>query len=338
MSWGNMSYSYQQSGMGYTTSGGDASALSYQYLDWSYPNLVGYMESHDEERVMYKIEQYGNSLGAYNIKNLDTGLNRLKLNAALFFPVPGPKMISEFEELGYDTSIDADGGNTSPKPILWNYTDVPARVAVYNVYKQLIYLKTHYPSAFNTTDFEINIGSYNFRTIYLNDPSMQAVVMGNFGLSDTSVSVNFKHTGWWYEYFTGDSINVTGTSYDFTLNPAEYRLYTSTRIIPPPPSPLGTPMVNAGNNNNGAVRLFQNFPNPFSGTSVVDFSIPQTMQARIDIYDITGRTVDVVTDQTFNAGTYTFNLNGAKFNSGLYYLTLTTSDGSKQSITISVLK
>ncbi len=139
------------------------------------------MESHDEERVMYKIEQYGNNDGgSYDVKNLDTGLNRIKLNAAFFFTVPGPKMIWEFGELGYDTSQTADGGNTSPKPILWNYTQVPARASVYNEFRQLIYLKTHFPAAFNTTSYTVNIGNYNLRSIYLNDASMQAAVIGNF--------------------------------------------------------------------------------------------------------------------------------------------------------------
>ena len=338
MLWGNMSYSYQQSGMGYTTSGGDASALSYQYLGWSHPNLVGYMESHDEERVMYKEEQYGaNNGGSYDIKNLDTGLNRLKLNAAFFFTVPGPKMISEFEELGYDTSITADGGNTSPKPILWNYETVPARALVYDVYRKLIYLKTQYSAAFNTSSFVANIGSYNLRSIYLNDPSMQAIVIGNFDVNAGITGVYFQHTGWWYEYFTGDSINITtssSTAYNINLNAGEYRLYTSTRIVPPA-STLATPVLTK---NEDKVHLYQNFPNPFSNAATVEFSVPQSMHARVELFDITGNRVDLITDKDYNAGTYSFKLNGAKFASGVYQLVLTTSDGTKQTIAVSIVK
>jgi 1,4-alpha-glucan branching enzyme len=342
MMWGNMSNTYEQMGMGYATSSADASGISYHNLGWTWPNLVGYMESHDEERVMYKIEKYGNNNGGtYDVKNLDTGLNRLKLNAAFFFTIPGPKMIWQFEELGYDTSQTADGGNTSPKPFLWSYENVPARASVYNVYRQLIYLKTQYPAAFNTSSFIANIGNYNLRSIYLNDPSMQAVVIGNFDVNSATTGVVFQHTGWWYEYFTGDSIQVmtlptTSSPYNIDLNAGEYRLYTSTRIAPPPPISLGTPIVNK--NVNGDVHLFQNYPNPFSGTSTVDFSLPQAMRARIVIYDITGKEMDIVTDKEYNAGTYTFNLSGAKFTTGLYYLVLTTSDGSKQTITVSVVK
>jgi hypothetical protein len=57
------------------------------------------MESHDEERLMFKNLTYGNSSGTYNIKDLQTALDRVKLAAAFFLTLPGPKMIWQFGEL-----------------------------------------------------------------------------------------------------------------------------------------------------------------------------------------------------------------------------------------------
>ena len=89
------------------------------------PNLVGYMESHDEERLMYKNLQFGNSNGNYNIKNLSTALGRIKLVSPFFILVPGPKMIWQFGELGYDYSINYPSGTSNDrvtaKPIKWDY-------------------------------------------------------------------------------------------------------------------------------------------------------------------------------------------------------------------------
>jgi len=338
MLWGNMSYNYEQSAMGYVTSGGDLSAMSYQYLGWSQPNLVGYMESHDQERIMYQNEQYGASNGSgYDVKNLDIGLARAELDAAFFFTIPGPKMIWEFEELGYDTSINADGGNTSPKPILWNYSMVPARAAVYNQFRDLIYLKTQYPAAFNTSSFSLNVGSYTMRSINLNDASMQVVVLGNFDLNPGNNGVFFPHTGWWYEYFTGDSLNVTTSSTtpdSIYLNAGEYRLYTSKSITPPPPA-LAVATVAAQKID--GVHLYQNFPNPFSGSSTVDFSLPAAMHARMELFDMMGASKGIVTDADYSAGNYTFQLNSSKFTPGIYFLTLTTSSGSKQTISFTVI-
>ena len=62
MPWGNMNYNYNEATMGYVST----SALSagvYKNRGWTNPNLVTYMESHDEERLMFKNEQFGNVLG-----------------------------------------------------------------------------------------------------------------------------------------------------------------------------------------------------------------------------------------------------------------------------------
>ncbi|MDZ7764853.1 MAG: hypothetical protein U5K00_10550 [Melioribacteraceae bacterium] len=57
-------------------------------------------------RLMYKNLQYGNSSGDYDITKLNVALQRVKLAGAFFFTIPGPKMIWQFGELGYDYSID----------------------------------------------------------------------------------------------------------------------------------------------------------------------------------------------------------------------------------------
>jgi hypothetical protein len=58
--------------------------------------LVSYMESHDEERLVYKNLQFGNSSGSYNTKELNTALKRIEQCAGFFLAAPGPKMIWQF--------------------------------------------------------------------------------------------------------------------------------------------------------------------------------------------------------------------------------------------------
>ena len=61
------------------------------------PRLMGYPESHDEERLMYKNVAFGNSSNAaHNIKDLNTALSRMSALAAVSVMVPGPKMIWHF--------------------------------------------------------------------------------------------------------------------------------------------------------------------------------------------------------------------------------------------------
>ena len=75
--WGNNNATYNQATMGYT-SNSDFSKIIYNSPQESFttPSEMGYMESHDEERLMYKNLQYGNSSGGYNVKTLSTALQR----------------------------------------------------------------------------------------------------------------------------------------------------------------------------------------------------------------------------------------------------------------------
>ena len=56
------------------------------------------MESHDQERQMFKNESYGNINGTYSVKDLATGLKRQEAAAAYFLSIPGPKMLWQFGE------------------------------------------------------------------------------------------------------------------------------------------------------------------------------------------------------------------------------------------------
>ena len=156
--WGNMSYNYQEAAMGYIPTSNLEWGI-YTTRTWTKPHLVTYMESHDEERITYKSIKYGASSGSYNIKDTTTALKRMELDAAFLFTYPGPKMIWQFGELGYDysrcyLSTNGEDGNCNtkldPKPIRWNYQNEARRKEVYNVYSNLIKLRNHnsYKNAF----------------------------------------------------------------------------------------------------------------------------------------------------------------------------------------------
>ena len=110
--------------------------------------LVGYAESHDEERLMYENLNYGLSNTNYNTKDLATALDRMELNAAFFFTIPGPKMFWQFDELGYHYSINYcpdgtidPGCRTSNKPIRWDYFEDPDRYRLYRAFGAVFKLK-----------------------------------------------------------------------------------------------------------------------------------------------------------------------------------------------------
>jgi hypothetical protein len=92
MLWGNMNGPYSQCTMGFS-SNSDLSAIVYNSSQKGFnnPAAMGYMESHDEERTMYRNLNFGNSSGGYNVRTLATALAREEAAAAVFFTIPGPK-------------------------------------------------------------------------------------------------------------------------------------------------------------------------------------------------------------------------------------------------------
>ncbi len=149
MMWSKLTDPYNESTMGFHDNGkSDFSWIDYKNRNWTVPANVAYMESHDEERLMYKNLEFGNSNGSYNVKDLSTALEREKIAGAFYFTVPGPRMIWQFGELGYDFSINRCTNGTisndcrlSNKPIRWDYYDDPERKAVYDVWAKLIKLR-----------------------------------------------------------------------------------------------------------------------------------------------------------------------------------------------------
>ena len=226
--WGNITHGYQESAMGYT-SNSNLSWGIYKNRGWNEPHLISYMESHDEERIMYKNITYGNTTGQQNAKNPITALERTEGLAVLMLSTPGPKMIWQFGEIGYDISIDYPC-RICNKPILWNYFTENSRKRLYDVYKASIELRKSHP-VFTGDDFTYSLnGAVKF--LKLNDPNMNAVVIVNIDVNSQNKTLDFQHNGWWYEYFSGDSIQTNGT-YTISLGPGEYKVFTDLKLDEP---------------------------------------------------------------------------------------------------------
>lgn len=276
---------YLEAAMGY---GSDLTGASYKSRNWTQPNLIAYMESHDEERMMYKNLQFGNNAGGYNVKNFLTALKRVELASTFFYTIPGPKMLWQFGELGYEFSINycPDGtiGNcrVDPKPIRWDYADSPNRTRIYDVKRALIGLKTDY-DAFSTTNFQTFLQGPTKR-LHLLHPDMDVAVLGNFNVVPDNVQSPFPHTGWWYEYFSGDSLLVNDTGAALPLVAGEYRLYTTVRLTPPPGGYITS--------NTELDRLDFNLtlaPNPASEAVQLGYILPENAVVQIEVLDMQGR-------------------------------------------------
>ena len=203
--WRNLNHAYCQSAMGYSSES-DFSGMYEETPAW-----VGFMESHDEERMAYKQSQWGN--GALKT-DLATRMKQLEVNAAFTFTVPGPKMIWQFGEMGYDITIE-ENGRTGRKPLHWEYLDNEYRKALQQTYAQLLKLRNDHPELFDSSaSFSWKVGNSdwnNGRTLHLTSTTgKQLVVLGNFTNAETSVSFPAT-TGSWNNWNTNETQEVGST-------------------------------------------------------------------------------------------------------------------------------
>ncbi len=322
MLWGNMNHEYLEAAMGYSS---NLSGTWYLNSGWSAPNKVSYMESHDEERMMFKNLAYGNSSGDYDVKDVGTALNRVKLASVFFFAFPGPKMIWQFGELGFDLSINWPSGTnddrTSSKPPKWEYLDEFGRTNIYRVMSEMIKLRKEHEAFRNPSSLTMAVAGFKKR-INLVHSDMSITVLGNFDVTEGDVTPNFPQAGKWYEYFTGDSIMVTNILDPITLAPGEFRVYTTNKLE----SPEDGSLLEVDDETLAEItkyELAQNYPNPFNPVTTIRFSLPESAGVTLKIYNTLGQEIKTLVNSDMSAGTYNLKWDGtdnsgSKVSTGVY--------------------
>lgn len=296
MMWGNMVGPYNQLTMGFNSSNNIAGVGHKSRSQFQGPRVVGYAESHDEERLMYKNITFGNnSVGTHNVRNLNTALSRMSALGAVTIPIPGPKMIWHFGELGMQNSIftcnngtvNLPGGtdgdcklDTKPQP-QWssNWLGDPNRNTIYNDWARLIQLKKDEPVF--EGDYDINSGNLTPKIYIFNNslPSAQlknVVILSNFDVTTQNIVPNFPYTGTWYDLMdpTGTtSINVNNVGTAIPIAAGLFRIYGNRA------STLGLDDVDRGSQ-------FKIYPNPVNNA----FYINQSVES-LNIFDLTGKLV-----------------------------------------------
>ena len=235
--WGNMNYNFNEATLGFIANSNFDGALHVS-RGWTNPFLISYMESHDEERLMYKNINFGNSSGSYSVKDINVGLRRNEMASAFLYMMPGPKMIWQFGESGYDYSINhcANGTvnnscRTDPKPIRWDYLQEANRKRLNEVTSGLLKLRAHplFRNGFVTDRVERNLGGA-VKWLKLTTDTSNILVIGNFDVTANSGTVTFQSAGTWYDYLSTNTITTTGVAQTISLAPGEYHIYVNRNI------------------------------------------------------------------------------------------------------------
>lgn len=245
MMWGKMSDEFATLTKGFSA---DVSRVGHSSRVFTAKRLVGYAESHDEERTMYKNITEGNTAG-HNARLLNIALARMQTMGAMHLLVPGPKMIWQFGELGWDSSIftctdgsvntptDPTSGDcklaTKPQP-QWanNWLGDANRSALYNTWSKLNTLKINEPVFEGNYTISPDGAASNVRQrLYISDNTLPAsslkdvVVIANFSVAALNIIPNFPYPGTWYNLMDNTSINVTNTAATLNIPAGGFRVY-----------------------------------------------------------------------------------------------------------------
>ncbi len=278
MLWGKMTDQYAQNSMGFA-SNSNLQRAYFTSRGFNDQNLVSYAESHDEERLMYSTLTFGNTGGAVNqnTRNLQIALDRQEAIAAIQYSIPGPKMLWQFGELGYDFQLNDDRLARKPIPFEIGYDTDPDRQDLYNMMSEMIKLKIKYPETFNNTNNFLNLNDGLVKRIYLNGPDFDVIVLANFDIVSKQIAPQYSEQGTWYDHFAGTSSDITNVNSLVTVPAGGYKVLTTQSL---------STTASAASIDASVITPLQLYPNPTTNSFKIDKPVK-----RVSIHSITGQLV-----------------------------------------------
>lgn len=324
LTWGEENHNYNEATMGYSS---DFSGISYKKRGFKNPTLVGFMESHDKERLMYKNLEYGNSRGSYDIKHFDNAINRMKAAGALFFGIPGPKMIWQFGELGYDESINTcvDGTisndcrlSNKESAFSLGMQENIRRVQLYNTWSRIMSLRNT-EKIFHTTNFITNLSSeLKYIQLFSEDNNgiiSEVIIVGNFGLESIKIPSELFPDGELFDIFSNNMPVEKSTLSENPLQPGQFL------IIADGKTEIEDDIVLTLSVEKRMHKNYKIYPNPFK--EKLNLLLPEWGSYEIIFTNSDGKKIN---NDEFKGNLYTYD--GSELSDGIYFVKVKSATDS----------
>ncbi len=129
-------------------------------------------------------------------------------------------------------------------------------------------------------------------------------------------------------------VSVNADAQNNTISFTQSNLYSFYDVVPT--------SVTAINTENSTVpvqyNLYQNYPNPFNPGTKIKYSIPYESHITLKIYDILGKEIKELVNETQTPGVHLVNFNAADLTSGIYFYRITAASLKNKSQFTSVKK
>ncbi len=355
--WGKMTGPYNEATMGYNENNkSNLNGVLSSSKGFAKKHLVGYMESHDEQWLMFKNRSFGacsnhprggngceTDPGSYNVRDLDNALTRQKLAGAFFFTLPGPKMLWQFGEVGYGYGNNGEQclkpggssgdcapsvpGRTDAKPIRWDYWNSPDTEQRRNLYKTwaaLLKLRNSSEAFTNPTSADYSL-SDSVKTIIYEHPDTDVLIVGNFSVFPVDADVLFPTSTTWYDYFDGTEYLVTNPDRSIPLEPGTFKLYT-TRQFETPEANISVSNEDMDYEKPTAFNMYPNYPNPFNPSTNINYDVASAGPVTLEIFNMLGQKVATLVNETQSVGSYTVRFDASGLSSGVYLARFTAGN------------
>ncbi|MCX6158175.1 MAG: T9SS type A sorting domain-containing protein [Ignavibacteriae bacterium] len=191
-------------------------------------------------------------------------------------------------------------------------------------------------SAFQPGD---SLDGFTFQDIYY--------TYSDNGGSTWATPVNLTNTPTWDEMYpelseTGNTVTSFKVKFQatrgpgsssFTDNAPVYRVYNIYKAF----NIVG--IENIGSSVPSKFGLNQNYPNPFNPVTKIRFDVAKTSKITLRVFNIAGQEVEtLVNGETVTAGTKEITFNGSSLPSGIYFYTLSNSEGFKETKKMMLIK
>jgi hypothetical protein len=159
---------------------------------------------------------------------------------------------------------------------------------------------------------------------------MNVLIVGNFDVVERSRKIVFQHVGYWFDFFSGDTLFVAAEQQELILAPGEYHLYTDKHVDDPIPSGIHMPKVEPPR----SCRLDQNYPNPFNPSTTIRFELSVAAELSLEIYNLAGQKIKTLFTGYRLSGQHVVlwdgcDEGGQTVAGGVYFCRLTTDSWSE---------
>jgi hypothetical protein len=183
------------------------------------------------------------------------------------------------------------------------------------------------------------LDGFNFQDIYYS--------YSDNGGATWSVPVNLTNTPTWDEMYpelseTGNTATSFKLKFQATRGPGSssftdatpvyrvYNIYQSLDIVG---------IQNIGSNLPAKFDLKQNYPNPFNPVTKIRFDIAKSSKITLKVFNIVGQEIaTLANNEAVTAGTKEVTFDGSSLPSGIYFYTLSSADGVKETKRMMLIK